>query len=122
MLFVLCVVCVRARGLSTCLTPDCRSVCLSVAQICCHAHLRAVLHLEQLTSNLAASFVPAPFSDDISRVLQGYCETVKVPMPNLTTHGYNEEGKLTASMDLTVPVADNEEGLVSAECFSAHPH
>eukprot|EP00667_Euglena_gracilis_P009059 EG_transcript_9194 len=50
-------------------------------------------------------------ADDISRVLQGYCETVKVPMPNLTTHGYNEEGKLTASMDLTVPVADNEEGL-----------
>jgi hypothetical protein len=41
-------------------------------------------------------------ADDISRVLQAFCETMKTPMPNLITHGYNEEGKLTASMDLTV--------------------
>eukprot|EP00668_Euglena_longa_P015684 GGOE01019811.1.p1 GENE.GGOE01019811.1~~GGOE01019811.1.p1 ORF type:complete len:509 (+),score=143.69 GGOE01019811.1:48-1529(+) len=41
-------------------------------------------------------------ADDISRVLQSYCEVKEVMMPNLVTRGLNAQKQLVGTMQLTV--------------------
>eukprot|EP00667_Euglena_gracilis_P007154 EG_transcript_7222 len=59
--------------------------------------------IETTLGRLAAPLpVVAGDADDISRVLQAYCEVKQVQMPNLVTRGLNSQKQMIATMELNV--------------------